>query len=214
MTITRKAWAQEDDALLIQLKHKGMNNEEAGKIIGRTKSAVKNRVQILTEFGAELGLQTKRRWTDKEVDTLIDMTKNGFSYAQIGETLGRTKKAVEIKHSNLFGVRSSEIKVYSPTEQQEIEYTQPDANIGKISLFNELNAKVTTLQRELAHQGEITRTQIKSGIYIDEHIDAQRNFNHDLEKQYKAVKCENRWLVCLGIINFIGLAVVALADYL
>ena len=40
-------------------------------------------------------------WRDKDVETLMSMKREGFTDEDIGEVLGRTAKAVSIRHSKV-----------------------------------------------------------------------------------------------------------------
>lgn len=40
-------------------------------------------------------------WRDKEIDTMLSMKHDGFTDAEIGEILGRTAKAVSVRHSKV-----------------------------------------------------------------------------------------------------------------
>lgn len=40
-------------------------------------------------------------WRDKEIDTMMSMKRDGFTDADIGEILGRTAKAVSVRHSKV-----------------------------------------------------------------------------------------------------------------
>jgi len=38
-------------------------------------------------------------WRDKDIDTMMSMKRDGFTDADIGEVLGRSAKAVSVRHS-------------------------------------------------------------------------------------------------------------------
>lgn len=38
-------------------------------------------------------------WRDKDIDTMLSMKRDGFTDADIGEVLGRSAKAVSVRHS-------------------------------------------------------------------------------------------------------------------
>jgi len=40
-------------------------------------------------------------WRDKDIDTMMSMKRDGFTDADIGEILGRTAKAVSVRHSKV-----------------------------------------------------------------------------------------------------------------
>ena len=40
-------------------------------------------------------------WRDKEIDTMLSMKRDGFTDADIGEILGRSAKAISVRHSKV-----------------------------------------------------------------------------------------------------------------
>lgn len=40
-------------------------------------------------------------WRDKDIDTMMSMKRDGFTDADIGEILGRSAKAVSVRHSKV-----------------------------------------------------------------------------------------------------------------
>ena len=47
-------------------------------------------------------LQSARKsWRDKDIDTMMSMKRDGFTDADIGEILGRSAKAVSVRHSKV-----------------------------------------------------------------------------------------------------------------
>lgn len=43
----------------------------------------------------------RKSWRDKDIDTMMSMKRDGFTDADIGEILGRSAKAVSVRHSKV-----------------------------------------------------------------------------------------------------------------
>lgn len=97
----RTKWTRSDDEKLIHLldQYKFSVGEIAAEL-GRTEGAIKRRV-------LDLGIkqrpvkQTNRKWTEKQIATMLDMLDRGYGFEQIGKQLGRTGSAVRGKLEQL-----------------------------------------------------------------------------------------------------------------
>ena len=68
-------------------------------------------------------LQSARTsWRDKDIDTMLSMKRDGFTDADIGEVLGRSAKAVSVRHSLVMKryLQNTRIKRYNEASDHAI----------------------------------------------------------------------------------------------
>lgn len=95
------AWTKSDDEKLRRMiKKKQYTYPEIARELRRTEGAVKRRI-------LDLGIQEKpvripsKKWTDQEVETLLDMVDQDFTWTQIGEAIGRSALSVRGKYERI-----------------------------------------------------------------------------------------------------------------
>lgn len=86
-----RLWTASEEEALARMVAEGIRQQDIGKALGRSTSAVCSRVR-------DLGLQSKRKgsvWSREELDYLCDhYLKDGMSAEEIGARLGRSVRAV------------------------------------------------------------------------------------------------------------------------
>lgn len=91
---------EEDDRLSFLLRKGGFTYKDLQEDLRRTEAAIKRRI-------GDLGLKERpmraknRKWTEEEVETLLQMIEEGADWIQIGDRLGRSALAVRGKYERL-----------------------------------------------------------------------------------------------------------------
>lgn len=94
-------WTTSDDQKLRRLlKANRYTYTDLSREFRRTEGAIKRRMTTLQIKEKPIRREIKP-WTDEEVDQLLDMLYQGFTYSQIGEKLGRSDMAVRGKYERL-----------------------------------------------------------------------------------------------------------------
>ena len=181
-----------------------INVEDMAKKLGRSIAAVSKKIYELRRDGAlpktkrELAFDSKGRpWTIGEEKRLIAMYKQGCSYADIAEALGRSESSCSTKASKLQSIGKIKSKRLAHWTDQEValilDKVEFDAN-GYVSNYTEL-ARVTGKQysqvlqkgNRLRKEGKITTnvkpgtTSVKSKKQMQKFNDAR--FAHYVKKE-------------------------------
>jgi DNA-binding NarL/FixJ family response regulator len=91
-----KKWTEEEETLAIKLRDEGFTSREiALRLQGRTAAAVKLRLSKLSSI--------KFKWSQQDIDKLLELKQERTPNKQIAYQLGRTVKAVEAKLRELQG---------------------------------------------------------------------------------------------------------------
>jgi len=112
MSKTWKKWSQEDVEYIVAATQRGTKSATIAKKLGRSQSAVLQRVCTLRKQGLITPVQKPeqvsttdarhgKRWSDEEHNTMVRLYESGWSYTAIGAEIGRTPKAVMDRLSNL-----------------------------------------------------------------------------------------------------------------
>ena len=126
-----------------------INVEDMAKKLGRSVAAVSKKIYELRRDGAlpktkrELAFDSKGRpWTVGEEKRLIAMYKQGCSYADIAEALGRSESSCSTKASKLQSIGKIKSKRLAHWTDQEValilDKVEFDAN-GYVSNYSELS---------------------------------------------------------------------------
>lgn len=177
-----------------------INVEDMAKKLGRSVAAVSKKIYELRRDGAlpktkrELAFDSKGRpWTVGEEKRLIAMNKQGCSYADIAEALGRSESSCSTKASKLQSIGKIKSKRLAHWTDQEValilDKVEFDAN-GYVSNYPEL-ARVTgkrysqVLQKvnRLRKEGKIT-TNVKPGTTSVKSKQQMQKFNDARFAQY------------------------------
>ncbi|MEQ7242610.1 helix-turn-helix domain-containing protein [Enterococcus gallinarum] len=183
-----------------------INVENMAKKLGRSVAAVSKKIYELRRDGMlpktkrELAFDSKGRpWTVGEEKRLIAMYKQGCSYADIAEALGRSESSCSTKASKLQSIGKIKSKRLAHWTDQEValilDKVEFDAN-GYVSNYSEL-ARVTGKQysqvlqkvNRLRKEGKIT-TNVKPGTTSVKSKQQMQKFNDARFAQY-AKKEEN-----------------------
>jgi len=85
---------QEDNRLKEYLKQFKYGYAELSKMLGRSAGAIQRRICDLGLKERPVKADNHQSWTDWHFQTLADMIRAGYSYAAIGEVLGKSEKAI------------------------------------------------------------------------------------------------------------------------
>lgn len=183
-----------------------VNVEDMARKLERSVAAVSKKIYefrrdgVLPKIKRELAFDSKGRpWTAGEEKRLIAMYKQGSSYADIAEALGRSESSCSTKASKLQSIGKIRSKRLAHWTNQDVEMildkVEFDTN-GYVSNYPEL-ARVTGKQysqvvqkvNRLRKEGKIT-TNVKLGTTSIKSKKQMQNFNDARFAQY-AKKEEN-----------------------
>lgn len=86
-------WSAETDALIVRLSAEGIVSRDIAAQVGRTQSAVLQRLSILRS-GTQMRLNGWTVWTDADRDRLREMWAADATHAAMAVALGRSKHSV------------------------------------------------------------------------------------------------------------------------
>lgn len=87
-------WTVFEDKRLIALVKGKYTQKEIGDLLDRSKNAIQRRVSRLRGKGLISMLKVTLRWSDEELDMLLELEKQGLSDAEISCELGREREHV------------------------------------------------------------------------------------------------------------------------
>lgn len=88
-------WTQREDSLLREyLKQFKYGYAELSKMLGRSAGAIQRRICDLNLKERPIKADNHKSWEEWHFQTLADMIRAGYSYGAIGETLGKSEKAI------------------------------------------------------------------------------------------------------------------------
>lgn len=90
----QKRWKPSDERRLQKLFRKGFKAKEIAEKMGRTDSAIQNRLY-------RSGMRRRNQWTEKEDKQLRHLLGRGRTHKEIGKVMGRTKNSVSVRCSKL-----------------------------------------------------------------------------------------------------------------
>ncbi|MEK4106890.1 hypothetical protein NST28_22590 [Paenibacillus sp. FSL R10-2791] len=91
-------WTPEEDQRLVQvLRTKGMTYPEVAKLFDRSEAAVKRRLHDLGVKMRPVRLENHIKYTAEEVQTLLRMAQEGYSFETIAQRLGKSALGVRGK---------------------------------------------------------------------------------------------------------------------
>lgn len=101
-----RGYTPEQEQRIIELYKQGMTYADIGKIVGKSKSAMKQKLDKLRKeqnFRREFPLRQEYTYYTPAQDAVIrEMRAQGKSYKAIGEQIGKSKEAVR-KRYNMIG---------------------------------------------------------------------------------------------------------------
>ena len=119
-SVKRMNWTKGDDEKLIwMLKQYKYTYPQIAKELGRTHGAIKKR---MTDKGIKLRpiyLENKKRYTNEEVELILDMYQKGNSFKVIAEILNRSEAGVRGKIERMGYVFKNRVIQKKPTLQQQ-----------------------------------------------------------------------------------------------
>lgn len=96
-----RIWTKCEDELLQRMVKRGNFLDEIAKNLSRTEAAVKRRIYDLALSG-ELVKRAHKAWSDEDVEKLLQLRADGYSWEKIGEHLGRSALACRGKFERLY----------------------------------------------------------------------------------------------------------------
>lgn len=178
------------DKVLLAETNEVLNIPELAKKLQRSEKAVSKRIYLMRKDGElpkverDRSFDSKGRpWTASEEKRLIAMHKQGASYQEIADALGRTKLACANKGAKL--TKSGKLKIPKKCSwsQQDIEklirniqfdengyvsnYTDLSRLLGK--RYEQITQKVSLLRKDgrISQQADRTKTSVKSRKAMD-----------------------------------------------
>lgn len=101
-----RGYTPEQEQRIIELYKQGMTYADIGKIVGKSKSAMKQKIDKMRKeqnFERECQLRSKYGGYTPAQDAVIrEMRAQGKSYEEIGDQIGKSKEAVR-KRYNMIG---------------------------------------------------------------------------------------------------------------
>ena len=86
-------WTEERITELIDLHGQGLIYEEIAQIMGTNKNAVQSKVKTLVDRGILESRISMINWTDDELEQLMKLKKQGKTWVEISDVLGRGANA-------------------------------------------------------------------------------------------------------------------------
>ncbi|MMZ63426.1 hypothetical protein D1872_256820 [compost metagenome] len=90
-------WTQKEDQRLSQVLKSEITYPELAIMFNRSESAIKRRIHDLNLKLRPVRLNNMIKYTPEEVQTLLRMAQEGYSYETIGQTLGKSALGVRGK---------------------------------------------------------------------------------------------------------------------
>ena len=201
-----KAWTTKElayvrkNALLAET-NEVINSEQLAKKLGRTVSAIMKKISQMRKDGQlppvkrELAFESNGRpWTATEEKRLIAMHKQGASYVEIGEALGRSKGSCSNKVSKLQAagkIKKKRVEQWTSEQVQVLlDHVTFDQN-GYVSNYMELSrvtgkqyAQVVHKVNNLRKEGEIL-TRPLDGTTSVKAKESMQKFNDARFAQYE-----------------------------
>lgn len=113
-------WTEYDDQKLRRmLRARKYTYTDLSRELRRSEGAVKRRIADLQITDRPIRNKTKP-WTDEEVDQLLSMLDQGFTYSQIAEKLNRSALATREKHERL--QNPNYMKQYNRGHSKDYDY--------------------------------------------------------------------------------------------
>lgn len=150
-----------------------INSEQLAKKLGRTVSAVMKKVSQMRKDGQlppinrEMAFESNGRpWTTTEEKRLIAMHKQGASYVEIGEALGRSKGSCSNKVSKLQAagkIKKKRVEQWTSEQVQTLlDHVTFDQN-GYVSNYMELSKVSGKQYAQVVHKVNNLRKEGKIG---------------------------------------------------
>ena len=97
MSRWRQAWTEAEDDLLRRLADSGTSSREIGERMGRSESAVCNRMKVLRISRRGGCVRKYENWSEEDIAELRDLHDAGMMLSEIAERLGRARSSVAAK---------------------------------------------------------------------------------------------------------------------
>ncbi len=97
MSRRRQHWTDAEDDLLRNLVNSGSSPREIGERIGRSESAVRNRMKVLRISLHSSRVRKNENWSEEELAALRELHGEGMLLTEISERLKRGRTSVEAK---------------------------------------------------------------------------------------------------------------------
>ncbi|MCY4141684.1 MAG: hypothetical protein OXF56_25895 [Rhodobacteraceae bacterium] len=97
MSRRRQSWTEAEDDLLRHLADSGTSPREIGEQMGRSESAVCNRMKVLRISRRGGRVRKYENWSEEDLAALREQHGEGLGRVEIGERLGRGRTSVAAK---------------------------------------------------------------------------------------------------------------------
>lgn len=98
-----RVWTAERVDALIEAINSGKTTRQAAEVLGMPYGRVSSEVYKLRQEGRLEPDHSKKTWSNKDVETMMNMRANGISYDKIGMKLNRSGNAVRNKYLSIVG---------------------------------------------------------------------------------------------------------------
>ena len=89
-----QAWSDAADAMLTELRGRGLGNSEIAREMGRGKASIAHRCAKLIAAGKLPRRQSWRAWTTAEIRQAERLLRDGLSWKEVARRLDRTQDAL------------------------------------------------------------------------------------------------------------------------
>ena len=107
MSRRRQNWTDAEDDLLRHLADSGSRPREIGERIGRSESAVRNRMKMLRISRRGGHVRKYANWSEEELAALRELHEEAMLLTEVAERLGRARTGVEAKVRELGLLRTN-----------------------------------------------------------------------------------------------------------
>ena len=83
-------WTEKETETLIRLYNEGMEYKDMEKHVHHPIGCIGNKVRKLRDQGRITGMRNTIGWTEEQKKTLISMRKEGKTFVEIGEAIGKS----------------------------------------------------------------------------------------------------------------------------
>lgn len=92
----RTTWTREEEEVLVSMKNDGCTFLQISVSLQRSLESVRSKWERIM-FNSVPGVDGREKWTKEEEERLIALKRDGKSYREIGEIIGRTRNSIKNK---------------------------------------------------------------------------------------------------------------------
>lgn len=101
----KRSFSQEESEQLVKLPQQGMSWPEMEEVMGRDRSSLRERyVKLVPDSSARVKDRSRQWWSERDVEKLREMDRQGRTNAEIGSMLNKTPASVGKKRERMRSV--------------------------------------------------------------------------------------------------------------